>query len=228
MTAMAPVYEATGEATPGAAAALQAQLDALCAAGAARIDPVAVRTLRSMVARFPGQPAPVRRVLQGRLDRALQALARRVDAAPLAAAPAPRRGVPQAAKADRTPLGQLADALRATAGRTPQDPAREIPVRDELPSVERFRRAWGAVRAQDQVAQGVARSPTNAGPLNSHALVLQTLSLMQDLSAEYLAHFLRHVESLQWLEQSQVARATASAKSSAAAKTARRSASKKK
>jgi hypothetical protein len=229
MTAVAPASEAAGDALPPATASLQAQLDALCAAGAARVDPVAVRTLRAIVARLPGQTWPVQRVLHERAGRALQALARRVQDAPVAADPAPRRTPPRAAKAEPTPLAQLAEALRAAASRsTPTNETRSIAVRDELPSVERFRRAWGAVRAQEQVAQGVARIPTHAGPLNSHALVLQTLSLMQALSPEYLAHFLRHVESLQWLEQSQVARATAVAKSTTAAKATRRAAARKK
>jgi hypothetical protein len=45
------------------------------------------------------------------------------------------------------------------------------------------------------------RKPANAGPLNSHALVLQVLSLMRDLSPEYLRRFVGTVETLQWLER---------------------------
>jgi hypothetical protein len=45
------------------------------------------------------------------------------------------------------------------------------------------------------------RKPANAGPLNSHALVLQTLSLMRDLSPDYLRRFVAGVEALQWLER---------------------------
>lgn len=72
--------------------------------------------------------------------------------------------------------------------------------REELSAVRRFRRVWASGRSQDQLARASARKPVNAGPLNSHALVLQALDLMQELSPDYLHHFLLHVESLQWLQ----------------------------
>lgn len=72
--------------------------------------------------------------------------------------------------------------------------------REELSAVRRFRRVWASGRSQDQLARASARKPVNAGPLNSHALVLQALDLMQELSPDYLRHFLLHVETLQWLQ----------------------------
>jgi hypothetical protein len=72
--------------------------------------------------------------------------------------------------------------------------------REELSAVRRFRRVWASGRSQDQLARASTRKPVNAGPLNSHALVLQALDLMQELSPDYLRHFLLHVESLQWLQ----------------------------
>ncbi|QJW85699.1 DUF2894 domain-containing protein [Ramlibacter terrae] len=51
------------------------------------------------------------------------------------------------------------------------------------------------------VAEAVARRPAQAGPLNSHVLVLQTLGMMRELSPDYLRRFIEHVETLQWLEQ---------------------------
>jgi hypothetical protein len=65
----------------------------------------------------------------------------------------------------------------------------------------RFREAWSRIAAEDQVAEAVERGPTNAGPLNSHMLVLRTLSLLRDLSPDYLRRFLSQMETLQWLEQ---------------------------
>jgi hypothetical protein len=70
----------------------------------------------------------------------------------------------------------------------------------ELVSARRFRQAWEACRTHDNVEQAIARKPANAGPLNSHVLVLQALGMMQTLSPEYLRRFLAHVEALQWLE----------------------------
>jgi outer membrane protein OmpA-like peptidoglycan-associated protein len=71
----------------------------------------------------------------------------------------------------------------------------------ELPSVRRFREAWSRIAAEDQVTQAVERGPANAGPLNSHMLVLRTLALLRDLSPDYLRRFLSQMETLQWLEQ---------------------------
>jgi hypothetical protein len=67
--------------------------------------------------------------------------------------------------------------------------------------VRRFREAWSRIAAEDQVTQAVERGPANAGPLNSHMLVLRTLSLLRDLSPDYLRRFLSQMETLQWLEQ---------------------------
>ena len=81
----------------------------------------------------------------------------------------------------------------------------------ELASVRRFRSAWSASRSQEQLEQALARKPAQAGPLNSHVLVLQALELMGELSPDYLRHFLLHVDSLQWLEQAREARTPAKA-----------------
>jgi hypothetical protein len=72
---------------------------------------------------------------------------------------------------------------------------------DELASVRGFRQAWARGRTLDQVELALVRKPANAGPLNSHALVLQALSLMRDLSPDYLRRFVAGVEALQWLER---------------------------
>ncbi len=71
----------------------------------------------------------------------------------------------------------------------------------ELASVRRFRRAWESGRTLDQLEQALARSPANAGPLNSHALVVRSLGLMGELSTDYLRRFLVHAQALQWLEK---------------------------
>jgi len=71
----------------------------------------------------------------------------------------------------------------------------------EMVSVHRFREAWSRIAAEDQVTKAAGRGPDNAGPLNSHRLVLQSLTLLRELSPDYLRRFLSHVQTLQWLEQ---------------------------
>lgn len=73
----------------------------------------------------------------------------------------------------------------------------------ELRSAQRFRETWERVGAEQAVAQATHRAPENAGPLNSHMLVLRTLGLMRELSPDYLRRFLSHAETLMWLEQEQ-------------------------
>lgn len=92
---------------------------------------------------------------------------------------------------------------------------------DELASARRFRRAWAATRAQDQVDSAVARRPAQAGPLNSHALVLESLALMRELSPDYLRHFMAQVETLLWLDRARTAYPAAAVRSGKARSTAK-------
>lgn len=74
----------------------------------------------------------------------------------------------------------------------------------ELRSAQRFRETWERLDAEEAVVQATHRAPENAGPLNSHMLVLRTLALMRELSPHYLRHFLAQTEALLWLEQAQL------------------------
>jgi hypothetical protein len=70
----------------------------------------------------------------------------------------------------------------------------------ELKSVQQFRQSWQRMKVQDQVEQALQHGPANAGPLNSHRLVLRTLGLMQDLSPAYLHHFMSHLDTMLQLD----------------------------
>ena len=48
--------------------------------------------------------------------------------------------------------------------------------------------------------------PKNAAPLNSHHLVHRSLTLMRDLSPEYLDRFMSYVDALLWLDQANAPR----------------------
>ncbi|MFI5445236.1 DUF2894 domain-containing protein [Polaromonas sp. UC242_47] len=77
----------------------------------------------------------------------------------------------------------------------------DMAANSEMASVRRFRETWSKIAAEGQVAQSVDRGPVNAGPLNSHMLVLRSLALMRKLSPDYLRRFLSHVDTLLWLDQ---------------------------
>ncbi len=94
-------------------------------------------------------------------------------------------------------LGELAAALQARGADR------------ELPSLRRFREAYARTQASVQVVRALERQPVNAGPLNSHALVLQAFSLLQELSPESLRRLLETLDTLDVLERASAAPAMA-------------------
>jgi Protein of unknown function (DUF2894) len=141
-------------------------------------DPVRAHFVAALSRRLQTAPEAVQRVLQGRLQDAWPGHA--ADAA--LPRPAPVRAP--------SPLAQLNRDITATA-----------PPGRELRSAQAFRDTWSRICAEDEVTQAVEQGPENAGPLNSHRLVLRTLGLMRDLSPDYLRRFLSHADTLLWLEQ---------------------------
>ena len=125
-------------------------------------------------------PEAVQRVLQNRLQRAM---AGRAEAA---ASAAPVVDV----KKTVSPLARLNQSLAADTQAGP-----------DLRSAMRFQETWSRICAEDDVTEAVQRGPENAGPLNSHRLVLRTLGIMRDLSPDYLRRFMTHADTLLWLEQ---------------------------
>lgn len=145
-------------------------------------DAVRAHYAQAMQRRMQAAPEAVQRVLQERLQRAL---------AETAVAPEVGETKPPRARQKTTlsPLAQLNQTL-ATAQAGP-----------DLKSAQRFRETWSRICAEEEVTQAVERGPENAGPLNSHMLVLRTLGLMRDLSPDYLRRFMSHADTLLWLDQ---------------------------
>jgi len=166
---------------------LLARLEALRQAGQ-RLDPVRLHYLELLSQHIATAPEAVQRVLQGKLDAALMDLEQRLAQA------LPNSADDEAPRA-AAPLAALNHYLRGL------KPPGDSDARTDLASARRFREAWQRITAEDQVAEAVERGPANAGPLNSHRLVLRTLGLLSDLSPDYLRRFLSQVEALQWLEQ---------------------------
>jgi hypothetical protein len=99
------------------------------------------------------------------------------------------------------PLAELNAYIRSARAQRLGLSEDQAAAQQELASVRRFRRAWESGRTLDQLEQALARSPANAGPLNSHALVVRSLGLMGELSTDYLRRFLVYAQALQWLEK---------------------------
>ena len=74
----------------------------------------------------------------------------------------------------------------------------------ELKALRYFRSTWSRLSVDQQLARSIARQPANAGPLNSHLLVLRSLKLMREVSPDYLRRFVSYVDTLFWLDQATV------------------------
>ncbi|WP_294636152.1 DUF2894 domain-containing protein [uncultured Aquabacterium sp.] len=170
----------------GVLAELQAQ-------GADQRDPVRYHYLAALLKRMAGQPESVQRLLAPRVEAAVAALA------------PPPQPFP-------TPAAPSADGARALARlnqylheRSREEPVTLLPGEEpsaaSMKSVRRFSEVWSKIAAEQQVSQAVARGPENAGPLNSHRLMLRALGLMRGLSPDYLRRFLEQMDALLWLDQ---------------------------
>ena len=156
-------------------------------------DAVRAHYREALAHRLQAAPPAVRRLLQAKLQQLDGAGG---ETAPAQAVPtvAPRRRAPVAPRKPLSPLAQLNQHIAAGV----QPPGA---VRPELRSAQAFRETWSRICAENDVHHAVQRAPENAGPLNSHMLVLRTLGLMRGLSPDYLRRFMAHTDTLLWLDQ---------------------------
>ncbi|MFM2403841.1 MAG: hypothetical protein RL223_1721 [Pseudomonadota bacterium] len=75
------------------------------------------------------------------------------------------------------------------------------PARPQLRTATVFARRFDRLRLDQRLDRARAAAPQKAGPLNSHALVLQALQTLQQRAPEHLQHFLAQVDALAALEQ---------------------------
>ncbi|NRF67582.1 DUF2894 domain-containing protein [Aquincola sp. S2] len=155
-------------------------LAALRERGAQRFEPVRFRFIEALARRAAAHEGAVKRVLDERLAALVAAYVEQHDTAAPAAACSPQRPAPSY----RGPLAELAGAGR---------PA-------ELQALAYFRSTWARLRIHRQLRQSLAKVPENAGPLNSHRLVLRALQAMREVSPAYLDRFMPYVDALLWLE----------------------------
>ena len=179
-------------------------LAALREAGADRHDPARFHYLEVLERRLATQPEAVRQLLSERLQAALQDYAQRVAQATssggaASGGPAATPRMPSAHAAPLTRLNRyIHDRTQAQVSNAdPEDGGNA----NDLKSVRGFSTVWTKIAADQQVAQAIDRGPDNAGPLNSHRLMLRSLALMRSLSPDYLGHFLAQMDTLLWLDQ---------------------------
>ncbi|AOJ07330.1 DUF2894 domain-containing protein [Burkholderia mayonis] len=211
-------------ATNNAAAHARETLDAWRARGADRLDPVRFRFIDALLRRTAGQTGDARRILDTRLSALLDAYAddlqraeSKADARERAAATPMSTSMPtpmspsMPAEAARGPLAALLDYIGSQERPDDGGPAAgaagsaanrsRLALRPEPEMLAYFREIWSRVSADSQLRESLEQVPRNAGPLNSSSLVHRSLSLMRELSPEYLRQFLSYVDALSWLAQ---------------------------
>lgn len=84
---------------------------------------------------------------------------------------------------------------------TPTGTCTPAPAQPRMRSLQGFQATWARVHADQQLHQALDRAPDQAGPLNSHKLVLRSLALLRDLSPDYTRRLMAQWDDLLWLEQ---------------------------
>jgi hypothetical protein len=166
-----------------------ATLDAWRERGAHRLDPVRFHFIETLARRAADHGGEARRILEEKVSALLAAYGedlQKIPDAEAAAAKPPARG----------PLAELTGHLVQHASSERMDP-----VTNELKVLPFFRSTWSKLSAERRLTQSLAKLPQNAGPLNSHNLVHQSLTLMRELSPEYLNRFVSYVDALLWVDQ---------------------------
>ena len=165
------------------------------ASGAAQFDRVAWHYIVVLAARARQQKGPAHGLLCAKLALAIEQLETRFEAAQKT----PSTGAAVKSISARSPLADLLDDMKppeANANtRQPGD------WRNESPRIRQFRKQLGQISMHKKVSQAIAQAPQNAGPINSHMLVLRSLSIMRNASPDYLNRFMGYVDTLLCLDQ---------------------------
>ena len=170
------------------------------AAQAAQIDPVGWHYIQVLAERTRTQTGPAQLLLQAKLHNAIAQLQARLQEHKSQS----KNTLPTSRTA--SPLTVLLQDMAVPSAERPLSPSGHGRM-DNLRVVE-FRQQLGKLNVQKKVTQAIAQAPQNAGPINSHMLVLRSLGLMRDLSPDYLNRFMGYVETLFFLDAPQTVKAT--------------------
>lgn len=194
------------DAPAGQALDLSGELEGLRLAGAEQYDPVYFHYLQALAHRAANHRGQAKRLLDARLAQALQALRGRFERL--------RREAQHAIASQEK--GALRELVAYISQHAPEQGDASVDgglssaagTCPELKSVRHFRNTWAKLSAHKQVVKALGQAPKNAGPINSHMLVLRSLALMRDISPDYLNRFMSYADTLLCLDQSDLERQT--------------------
>ncbi|WP_158590537.1 DUF2894 domain-containing protein [Herbaspirillum sp. K2R10-39] len=198
-------------------------------AGADRFDPVRLHYIEVLEKRAMAHQGSVKRMLDARLEQALAAFKERFDLALCDARETVERSVQQYPQATNDlqrflvagdfkglqrfiatlksseQCASLSALVRQLEQHSPEMADAHVDrnpgSRSELKTIRNFRNTWSKLSVDKQVAQALEQAPKNAGPINSHMLVLRSLALMRDISPDYLNRFMSYADTLLCLDQ---------------------------
>ncbi len=111
-------------------------------------------------------------------------------------------------------FGELVAYLEPAMAREPQHPSaphtashttEAVSPTLELKTVRESRDTWARLSVDKQLALAMKQAPENAGPINSHMLILRSLAMMQAISPDYLNCMVSYVDTLLALNPGEVA-----------------------
>lgn len=163
-----------------------------------RFDPVRLHFLEALARRTQNHQGAVKHLLEDKLTRALGAYQEQERFAQHA------NSASDLQRLESPPQPTtLAELTRTLTQHLPKNAPASMGSRPELKSIRYFRDTWSKLSVDKQLSQAIAQGPENAGPLNSHQLVLRSLSVMRDISPDYLNRFMSYVDALLWLDQAE-------------------------
>ena len=186
-------------------------LQTLRDAGAAQRNAVRWHYIEVLAERTRAQTGPAQALLNEKLGQALR------DFEACTFMPPEVQDPPPATEPSARP-SPLALLLREIVPPADTAPSGTAAWSGESPRVRQFRKQLRKISVHKQVSQAIAQAPQNAGPINSHMLVVRALGLMRDISPDYLNRFMAYADTLLCLDETDKAR-TLPKKTSKAGKT---------
>lgn len=224
-----PDHSDIADASLDSSADFDALIASLHTAGADRFDPVRLHYVEVLAKRASAHQGSVKRMLGAKVTQALAELKERFEQARYEAEETVAQSMQQHphaaddlqrlfAAGDFKELRRLIATLKARQQcaslgalvhqleqHSPDNAdarvAENAGPRSELKTIRNFRNTWAKLSVDKQVAQALEQAPKNAGPINSHMLVLRSLALMRDISPDYLNRFMSYADTLLCLDQ---------------------------
>lgn len=187
---------------PADSAAL-AQLQAWRESGADRFDPPRFELIAALAQRAQRYVGSARAQLDARLSQLTDAYAQLVavevaEPAAKTGSDSPLQSLLQQLEADPLQYQLPLSTANAAAGDSDTGDSTEAGL---MPALDEFQQLWSRIRIDSLLRQCLDSLPADAGPLNSSVLTYRAMALMQELSPEYLQHFIAYVDVLTWMEQ---------------------------